>query len=135
MSTATLISIGTVLKGPRFYRFVPTGADLAMAMESLLAEENLDSPSTPVEEVDVLMMESFHKTYCGPVDFSEEGVNALLSWDEQYAKQLVDRGMRGTASRLNITLDPNDPNPADTVEKLLSKFREGTLAESEANIT
>ena len=104
---ATLLSTGFLITGPTITQFATT-ENLQERIEIVLAAENANkSPDTPeFDRDDLAIREQFTKTWCGPIDLSEEGVANLKSWDEAFRDDAVKAELRTSLSSANAAWLP-----------------------------
>lgn len=102
---ARLHSLGFLVVGPKHRVYAATEADIPAAIDEVLVLENLDKDEESKITVDDLYptREIFDKTWCGPVDLSEAGVEdiATRDWDDVFAKQIIAKHERDLQAAAN----------------------------------
>lgn len=90
---ARLNPLGFLAVGPKHKCHAATEADIPNAVAELLLKENAGrSDADPITEDDLYpTREVFDKTFCGPIDLSEAGVEDIATrvWDDVFTKQIL----------------------------------------------
>lgn len=92
MSKATLVHTGFMIVGPTVTLHCGVAAKNETTIEVLRREnlQHVENGAAPILLEDLVIREQFAKTYCGPVDFSEEALaGPVKTWDEEYEAQIL----------------------------------------------